>query len=88
MKGPSLQKQYNKLTEKGNRELDIELQTVFQNNIVHRHISHDLFNVVINERISECNLNCKKCQKCGVWAIKGRYFISCDQIMKIDIDIF
>jgi hypothetical protein len=78
MKGPSLQKQYSKLTEKGNRELDIELQTVFQNNIVHRHISHDLFNVVINEHISECDL----------WAIKGRYFISCDQIMKIDIDIF
>jgi len=87
MKGPSLQKQYNNLTINGNIKLDIEEQTRFDNNCIYRTIRHELWELVIDKNISNCDLNCKNCKKCGLWAIDARYFVSCDQIMKIDFDI-
>ena len=92
MKGPSLQKQFNALSEKySGKKLDVELQphdgTWNGYDATFRTIKHEHWQLVINDAMQTCEQKCKQCGKCGLWAVDGFYFVKCSDIMKIDLDI-
>lgn len=93
MKGLSLQKQFNTLSEKyPGKKLDIELQPYnsYWNSYeaIYRTVITSHWKLVIDDSIKTCEQKCKKCdKKCGLWDIDGHYFVKCAEITKIDFDL-
>ena len=89
MKGPSLQRQLNCLKEHLNKEgtciiVDETPYTICD--CLYHTERHGDWELIIDEKMKNCDLKCKECKKCGLWDKKGYYFIPCSNIWRIRLD--
>ena len=42
--------------------------------------------LIIDKDIDTCDKKCNKCNKCELWNERGRWFIPCSKILKLDVD--
>ena len=86
MKGPSLQRQFEKCKEEGTRIIVDEYPYYGVCDCVYHTERHGDWELIINGKIKTCNLDCKECGECGLWDKKGRYYIPCSDIWRIRLD--
>ena len=89
MKGPSLQKQFDKVSAQAKgRPFDVDYIPRYGykeglGDCTYHTTAFSNWQLVIDEKINGCDLNCKNCRKCGVWSTKERYFIACADIWRL-----
>ena len=94
MKGQSLQRQFNYLKERLDNK-DVTRIIVDENpyygfyaecDCLYHTERHGDWELIIDEKIKNCDSNCKECKECGLWDKKGYYFIPCSNIWRIRLD--
>lgn len=90
MNGPWLQEQFNYLKERlDNKEgtrIIVDENPCYERDCLHHTEQHGDWELIIDEKIKNCDSNCNECKECGLWNNTEYYFIPCSNIWGIRLN--